>query len=428
MDANLIQTYGDKMIDAEEALGVVLKNTRRLAGRKVPLLDSCGLILAEKVKATGDNPPFNSSAMDGYAIIASDTKKVPAQLQVIEEIPAGKWPRKKVSPGKAARIMTGAPVPQGADTVIMVEDTEPALPGQAGCGRVRILSKIAPRQNIRYQGENIKKGELLLEPGTLLGPAEVGLLASAGKAEVKVTPPARVAILATGDEVVEPGKKPKPWEIRNSNSYTLAAQVTECGADYHYLGIVPDNKQRIRRAIRQGLKSDCLIISGGVSVGEYDLVTDILQQMGVKIHFDSVKIKPGKPTVFGTYKRTPVFGLPGNPVSSLVTFELFVRPALAKMMGKDEAARMDWGWAYLAERFELKRKRRQFIPAISRKQKGRLWVKRVKYHGSADLVALRDADYLIEIPPDAPPLSKGKRVRILRLLGRPSNSSLETEE
>ena len=407
------------MIDAEVALTIVLRKTRRLAPRKVPLLEAARLILAEKVKATGDNPPFDSSAMDGYAIVASDTKKVPIELEVIEEIPAGKWPKKKVTPGKAAKIMTGAPVPQGADTVIMVEDTEPAERGRA-----RILTKIEPGKNIRYQGENIKKGELLLEPGILLGPSEVGLLASAGKVEVKVTPPAQVAILATGDEVVEPYRKPKPWEIRNSNSYTLAAQVTECRADFHYLGIVPDDKQKLVRAIRRGLKSDCLIISGGVSVGEYDLVTDILRQMGVRIHFDIVKIKPGKPTVFGTFKRMPVFGLPGNPVSSLVTFELFVRPALAKMMGKDEAARLDWGWAYLAERFELKRKRRQFIPAIGSAQKGRLWVRPVKYRGSADLVALRDADYLIEIPPEAPPLSKGKRVRILRLPGRPANSSL----
>ena len=409
------------MIDAQEALAIVLKKTGRLAPRRIPLLEAAGLILAEKVKADADNPPFNSSAMDGYCVVAADTKKVPVELEVIEEIPAGKWPKKKVAPGKAAKIMTGAPVPQGADTVIMVEDTE-----SAGRDRVRILTKIAPRQNIRYQGENIKKGEVLLEPGTLLGPTEVGLLASAGKAEVKVTPPSQVAILATGDEVVEPDRKPKPGEIRNSNSYTLAAQVTECGADFHYLGIVPDDKQKLKDAIRRGLKSDCLIISGGVSVGEYDLVTDILRQIGVKILFCSVKIKPGKPTVFGTFKSKPVFGLPGNPVSSLVTFELFVRPTLAKMMGKDEAARR--GWAYLAERFELKRKRHQFIPAIGSTQKGRLWVRPVKYRGSADLVALRDADYLIEIPPEAPALSKGKRVRILRLLGRASNSSLETAE
>ena len=410
------------MIDAEEALGIVLQKTKRLASRPVRVLDSCGLILAEKVKADTDNPPFNSSAMDGFAIVASDTAKVPVLLEVIEEIPAGKWPGKKISPGQAAKIMTGAPVPPGADTVIMVEDTEPV----AG-GRVRILRKIASGQNIRYQGENIKKGEVLLQPQTLLGPAEVGLLASAGKAQVKVTPRAEVAILATGDEVVEPDRKPRPWQIRNSNSYTLSAQVRGCGANHQYLGIVPDDKQKIRKAIRRGLKSDCLIITGGVSVGEYDLVGDILQKIGVRIHFHTVNIKPGKPTVFGTFRGKVVFGLPGNPVSSLVTFELFVRPALAKMMGKDEMAHMHWGWAYLAQRFALKRKRRQFIPATASLRKGRLWVRPVKYRGSADLVALRDAEYFIEIPPEAPALSKGERVRIFRLPGRPSTSALEAQ-
>ena len=319
------------MLTPEEAQQIVLGHVRPLGVERVPLLDALGRLLAADVHATYDSPPLDNSAMDGYAVRHEDLKdasaEAPAALEVIEDIPAGRIGRKTVAPGEASRIMTGAPVPAGADTVIRVEDT------RAAGSRVEILEGDDLAANIRRRGEDMKLGERLIAAGTELGPGEVGVLATVQRTFVPVHRRPRLAILSTGDELVEIDEPLEPGKIVNSNTATLAAMARAHGAEPVMLPVAPDDEDRIREAVETALASDFILSSGGVSVGEYDYVKKVLTDMGAEEILWRVAMKPGKPLYFCLLKGKPYFGLPGNPVSGCMSFLQFVRPAVRKASG-----------------------------------------------------------------------------------------------
>ncbi|MFQ6067149.1 MAG: gephyrin-like molybdotransferase Glp, partial [bacterium] len=323
------------MIELEEALEIVLSQVKVLSAERVNLLSSLGRTLAEDVCADFDIPGFDRAAMDGYAVISKDldsaSKKRPEVLEVIADLPAGGSTKERVRRGKAVKIMTGAPMPQGADAVVMAEDTE------KDHRKVKVFRSVGPQENVSFAGEDVKKGELILPQSSLIRPAEVAMLASLGRRNVLVRTKPRVAILSTGDELVEVGGTLERGEIYDSNSFALFSQVLLSGGEPYRLGIARDKKEDLLARIKEGLSYQILILSGGVSVGDYDLVIDVLREAGVKMLFWKVAVKPGKPTFFGIRKDTLVFGLPGYPVSSMVNFENLVRPAIFSMLG-----RRDW--------------------------------------------------------------------------------------
>ena len=320
------------MLEIHEAQQIVLRTVSRMPIVEAPLSDALGLVLAEDVAADADTPPFDKSAMDGFAVRFADLAELPATLEVVETIPAGRMPQCEVGAGQASRIMTGAPIPGGADTVVMVEHTE-AVDSDGGVERVRIDR--APKQgaNICRRGEDIRCGTPALLAGTCIRPAEVALLAALGAARPKVYRRPTVAVLATGDELVEADKPIDGARIRNSNSPALHARLSQLGVPVRVLGIACDVADELKQSILEGLKSDVLMISGGVSMGSFDLIPGVLVECGVELLFEKVAVKPGKPTVFGRHSSGYVFGLPGNPVSTLVIAELFAIPALKQMMG-----------------------------------------------------------------------------------------------
>ena len=326
-----------KMISIDEARSRVLAEAVALSVERRPLGGVLGAVLAEDVVADISVPPFDNSGMDGFAVQAADTVDAgadhPAVLRITETLPAGYVATRPLVAGEAVKIMTGAPVPQGADAVVQSELTEEA--GQ----EVRIFESVKPGKNIRRSGEDVIAGDRVLAAGTVLGPAEMGLLASLGRPEVSVYRTPRVAIVSTGSELVEVDQPLGPGQIRNSNSYSLQAQCGQLGIEATALGIVPDDYEATRDLITKGLEYDVLLTSGGVSVGEFDFVKDIQDELGVERRLWGVSMKPGKPLVFGVRGRTLVFGLPGNPVSAMVSFELFVRPALMRLMGYTKTTR-----------------------------------------------------------------------------------------
>ena len=310
----------------------ILNQAKVLDAEYLALAKAESRVLAEDIKAKEPVPPFRKSTMDGYAVNSADLtpfheEELPL-LDVIADLPAGKTLKAKLTPGQAVRIMTGAPMPEGADAVVKVEDTDKK--GK----KVLIRRKINEGENIGEAGEDVAKGEVVLNKGDVIGAAGMGMLASLGYAKVKVTRKPVVAIIPTGDELVEPGAKLTGGKIRNSNAYGLIGLVQSAGAEADYLGIAPDKKSLLRAKISKAKKADILVLSGGVSVGDYDLVKDQLKSFGVKPGFWQVQIKPGKPMFFGTKRRQLVFGLPGNPVSAMLTFQLFVQPAIDQMLGK----------------------------------------------------------------------------------------------
>ncbi len=319
------------MLSVEEALEQVLARVNPLGPERVELLDSLGRVLAEAVVAPADIPPWPNSSMDGYALIARDTEGTasghPAELRVTGTIAAGSVAAQRIAPGEALRIFTGAPLPEGADSVVPQEEVEVLD------GRIRVRRRISPGEFVRPRGEDIRSGETALEVGQVIGPAEVGLLAMLGRSQVLVFRRPRIAILSTGDEVVDLGGQIAPGKIRNSNTYALMAQVLEAGGEPINVGVAPDRRETIEARLRWGLSADVLISSAGVSVGEYDLVREALTRLGADLHLWQVAMRPGKPITFGSVDGRPIFGLPGNPVSAMVTFELFVRPAIRKMAG-----------------------------------------------------------------------------------------------
>jgi molybdopterin molybdotransferase len=321
------------MITVREALDLVLADVAPLGVETVALPHAAGRVLAEAVTATRDVPPFRNTAMDGYAVRAADVASAasarPVRLRILEVVGAGAVPRAEVTGGTATKIMTGSPMPEGADAVVRIEDTS-----EAG-GEVHIRVGVPAGANVRHPGEDMKVGERVLGAGRPLRPADIGLLASLGAAVVRVSRRPEVAILATGDELVEIGQPLGPGQIVNSNAYTLAAAVEEAGAVARVLGIARDSADATRRAFADALASDMVLSTGGVSMGSFDIVREVLAGLGVRERFWKVAQKPGKPLTFGVREPTPVFGLPGNPVSALVCFYIYVRPALRAMMGHE---------------------------------------------------------------------------------------------
>jgi len=326
------------MISVDEARARILEHFHPLEPERVPILEALGRVLAEDIYSDIDIPPFANSAMDGYALRANDTEgaseESPALLRVVADLAAGYTTEVKVEPRTAIRIMTGAPLPEGADAVVRFEETSEGLRGSWG-PTVEVYKEVSPRQNVRPAGEDIRRGELVLAEGTLLRPQEFGVLASLGRPEVEVIRRPRVAILATGDELVGIEEEIGPGQIRNSNEYSTAAQVMRYGGVPVRLGIARDRVEELKAKIEEGLaaKVDLFLTSAGVSVGEYDVVKEVLASEG-EMDFWQVNMKPGKPLAFGHIQGVPLIGLPGNPVSAMVSFEQFARPAILTMLGK----------------------------------------------------------------------------------------------
>ena len=316
----------------EDARSLILENVPTLGVERVPLLDAAGRVLAEDVIAPWHMPLSDNSAMDGFAVRAADCADG-GPLAITGYIPAGGRPEPAVVSGGAVKIMTGAPIPPQCDAVVPFEETEES--GET----VRILAPVTLRQHIRFRGEDVSPGDVIIPAATVIRPPEISMLASMGMVMVPVHRRARVAILSTGDELIELGQAPVEGKIINSNSFSLAAAVRECGGEAVMLGIALDTPEDHRKKLAEGLSCDALITSAGVSAGDRDFVRDVLADLGVKQLFWKVAIKPGGPTAFGLKDRTPVFSLPGNPVSTMITFEEFVRPALLRMMGHRRVVR-----------------------------------------------------------------------------------------
>jgi molybdopterin molybdotransferase len=383
------------MLSVSEAQALVLRHTHPLSPETTPLTTSAlGLVLAEDVASDLDMPPYDKAMMDGYAVRTADLPDGQGTLQVIEEITAGQTPRLCVGKGQASRIMTGASLPQGADAVVMVERTR-----LLDDGRVRIEDRPPqPGQNILYRGREMHQGEKVLAAGSVLRPQEFGLLATVGRTAVRLIPAPRVAILSTGDEVVEADGKPGPGQIRNSNGPMLVAQTYRAGGIPRYLGIARDRIDHLRALVAEGLQASVLILSGGVSAGKLDLVPGVLREAGVTEHFHKVEMKPGKPVLFGTTPSgTLVFGLPGNPVSSLVCFELFVRPAIRRLRGYDDPG-TGLVAARLREEFAYRTDRPTYHPAVLEMTSEGWQVRTVPWFGSPDLRGLTKANAFVVFP------------------------------
>jgi molybdopterin molybdotransferase len=351
----------------------------------VPIEDALGRVLAEPVRADRDYPPFNRSARDGFAVRASDVAQPPTKLRVLGETRAGEPSRFRIGPGEAVEIMTGAPGPEGADAVVMVEYS--SRDGEF----VTLQQGIKPDQNLIHQGSEGQAGSVVLEPGTPLDYNQIALLASVGAGEVSVYRQPRVAILSTGDEVIDINGRPEPFQIRNSNAYSLAAQIRRQGGTSVILPVAPDRLDRTQELIEQGLEADMLLLSGGVSAGKYDYVEQVLSKLGAELFFTQVAIQPGKPLVFGKVGRKPVFGLPGNPISTMVTFEVFARIALHRLAGRTSSP-LPFLHAKLAADFRHKPVLTRFLPAMLQGSYGDVKVNPVKWQGSGDLIAAARAD------------------------------------
>jgi molybdopterin molybdotransferase len=383
------------MLSVEEARQQMLNTIPVLPTEKREILNCAGYVLAEALHAEENIPPFDNSAMDGYAVRAADvqnaSKEKPAVLAVLETIAAGYAPTKQVAPGQTARIMTGAMMPEGADAVVMQEVT------QRDGDEVKIFEGIDETGNVRFTGESVAEGQQVMGKGKYLRPPEVSMLASLNCPEVTVYRKPTVAIVSTGDELTPLGEPLEPGKIRDSNRYGLYAQVEEAGGIPIDMGIAPDDEAETERIFRAALaKADALITSGGVSVGEHDVVKSVLARLG-KINFWRVAMKPGKPQAYGISDGKPIFGLPGNPVSSLVVFELFVRPALLKMAGHTELLRPTFK-ATLAEPVTNRDGRVNYMRAILKASNGHYTAETTGPQGSGILHSLVLANGLITIP------------------------------
>ena len=411
---NAIFTEAMTMISIEKARDLILEQISPLGTERVELLRSLGRVTAEQISAKRDQPPWDNSAMDGFAVRYDETATAspdhPVKLEVVEDIPAGVLPMKSVGPGQASRIMTGAPMPDSADAVIRVEDT------RMNEAQVAILQPVEQGENIRRRGEAIREGETVLNPNHGIGPAEVGMLASVGRSHVRVYQRPRVAVLATGDELADLDEELSPNKIMNSNGYTLAAQVIQAGGDPIVLGIARDNPEALRMRLREGLSADIMLVSGGVSVGQYDFVRDVLEQLGAHLAFWKVAMRPGKPLAFGMIQGKPIFGLPGNPVSTMVTFEEFVRPALRKMQGFTQILR-PMIEAVLMDKMTKPVGMTHFVRAIVRIKAGRYEVRATGSQSSGILTSMVMANALVVLPPEVTEAPAGSVVKV-RLLDK----------
>jgi molybdopterin molybdotransferase len=400
------------MLSVREALDLVLSDLPHLGSEQVPLPYALGRVLAAPVRAARDIPPFRNSAMDGYAVRATDTATAtPAaavRLRILEVVGAGALPRQTVEPGTATKIMTGSPMPDGADAVVRIEDTD------EGDGGVDLHTAVAPGANVRHPGEDMRAGETVLTPGRALRPADIGVLASLGVAVVGVRRKPVVAILSTGDELVELGQPLAAGQIVNSNAYTLAAAVEAADSTPRLLGIVRDTADETRRAFLEAFDSDLVLSTGGVSMGTFDLVRATLAELGVVERFWRVAQKPGKPLAFGARNRVPVFGLPGNPVSSLVCFYLYVRPALRAMQGF-ERLHLPIVDATLDETVRTASGLTEFVRCTVDGEPGTYRVRPTGSQSSGVLRSLSLGQGLIVAPPEMSSIARGSRVRVMLL-------------
>ncbi len=404
------------MISVNQALEEVLKHVDVLEGEERPILDCLGQVLVDDIYAGINVPPMDNAAMDGYAVQSRDTKgasqESPRILRVIGTITAGSLPEREVESGTAIRIMTGAPVPRGADSVVKFEDTDEEQ--QKGSPtRIGILYEVKTGSNIRQAGESVAKGALVLSKGVVLRPSEVGVLASLGCSTVKVVRRPVVAILATGDEVVEINKPLPPGKIYNSNTYSLAALVLRYGGIPKIMGIALDSEDSLMPRLQHDVDADMLITIGGVSMGDYDIVKDVLAKQG-EIVFWKVRMKPGKPLAFGKLGGIPHLGLPGNPVSCMVNFELFVRPAIFKMMGKKNLSKPTIE-AITENSIANSDGRRTFARVIVEKRSGKFYARLTGPQGSHILTSMSLANGLAVIPEDIPRVEKGEVVQVMML-------------
>jgi molybdopterin molybdotransferase len=399
------------MTPVEEAIQYILEQLHPLGKERLPLLQSLGRVLGENIFAPRNIPPWDNSAMDGYAVKWQDVRgALPEKgvvLKVLADLPAGRVFRGEVGSREAVRIMTGAPLPRGADTVVPVEDTEKSM------DEVRILASPEKGKNIRLAGEDVQAGELVLEAGNVLRPAHIGLLASLQRSMVSVYQLPRVAILSTGDELLEIDEPWQEGKIVNSNSYSLAAQVAECGGLPLQLGVAQDRADDLSAKIKQGLSADILVTSGGVSVGDYDLVKGMLKELG-QMNFWKVTMRPGQPLAFGVVFGKPLFGLPGNPVSSMVSFEQFVRPSILKMAGHRTLFRPTLK-AVLRETLEKKAGLIHFIRCRLVREGEKLYAWTTGEQGSGILSSMVKAQGLIVLPRDKTLARAGEEVRIILL-------------
>ncbi len=376
---------------------------------QLELLAAAGRVLAEPVHADRDFPPFPRAARDGYAVRAADLIQLPAELDVVAEIRAGAAPEElpeRLAAKQAAAIMTGAACPPGADAVVMVEYS------RRHEERVEITRAVQPGENIVPAGSEAKKDQLLLSPGTRLDEAAIAVAASVGKSQLQVYRKRGIAVLATGDEVVEVETKPGPNQIRNSNSYSLAAQVQAIGAEPLLLPIAPDEPHRLRALIEKGLQSDLLLLAGGVSMGKYDLVEQVLSELGAEFFFTGAQIQPGRPLVFGRVRDKYFFGLPGNPVSTMVTFELFARPVIEALMGLKPRP-LAFLHARLKSEVKTKTGLKRFLPAIVSGEFENAQVELAGWHGSGDIAATARSNCYLVIPEDRERIAAGEWVAIL---------------
>lgn len=398
------------MISVEEALAILMSNLPVRRVEEIPFRSALGRILAEDIVATSDVPPFNRSAVDGFAVLASDVQNPPVELDIVGESRAGGGMPGSLRTGEAISIMTGAPVPSGADAVQMIEQCRSSISER----KVTILSPVNARENIAPYGCESRIGNRILETGHVVGPAEIAVMATFGYANIKVYQKPKVAILATGDELVEFDQTPRPDQIRNSNAYCLTAQLNLLGIEPDYLGIARDDKDDLRKKMLSGLERDVLIITGGVSMGEYDFVHEVFKELELEILFSKVAIKPGKPTVFARRENKLVFGLPGNPLSALVTFECFVRPVLGRICGMKhpELTRMK---GVLLSDVRQSPGRTAFMPSWVVWEDDVWKVDPLLWKSSADVAGFTGANAIFIFPKEMDLLKQGELVEIMLL-------------
>lgn len=396
------------MITVKNALERVLESVSPLGIERLDVLNAQGKILGEDICSPRNIPPKDNSAMDGYALRAEDTRGAsrenPVVLRVIEDIPAGYLARKSVGRGEASRIMTGAFLPEGSDSILRVEDTE------KDGDRVKIFVEVSKGQDVRFCGEDVKEGEKVLTKGTLIRPAEIGMLASLGRSIVSVRQSPLVAVLSTGDELVDIDGDVSQGKIVSSNSYSLAAQIAECGASVLQVGIAKDTREDLREKFEACMRADIVISSGGVSVGDYDFVKDVISSLGA-IDFWRVAMRPGRPLAFGKLGSKFLFGLPGNPVSAMVSFEQFVRPAILKMAGHRNIFR---GTIRAALQQTIKKNAglTYFLRGIISEENGRCTVRTTGEQGSGILKSMVLANCLIILPEEISVAKEGDEVLV----------------
>jgi len=389
------------MISIEKAYEIVMQNAYQLETEKVSFTDSLGRILAEDVHSDIEMPPFDKSAMDGYACRKDDLKNL---LEIIEVIPAGKTPEKRIGKNQCANIMTGAPIPEGADMVVQVELTEVN-------GNIVKVVEAPKKSNISYRAEDVSVGTKVLNKGLKIEAQHIAVFAAVGYTDVLVFRQPKVGIISTGDELVEPQNKPSVSQIRNSNGYQLIGQVKACGALANYIGIAEDTPEDTFNKVSKALnENDIVLLTGGVSMGSFDFVPKVLEDAGVKIDFDAIAVKPGKPTTFGMAGKKFCFGLPGNPVSSFIQFDLLVKPLIYTLMGQEYKAldiQMPMGVDYKRRNAD----RKAYFPVII--ENGQIFP--VDYHGSAHLNALSSAHGIVSIEIGKEEIKKGEMIHVRQI-------------